>query len=262
VKTWLVRAAAVAGASIAAWVLHVLLAPLGYGWVVWVLAAVVGGFLTLELSLRWRKRAGERADWARWKAALHDPRARRRAIDELRRAGDRARRLGPRFAVRQARLAVARAELELADGQAERAIATLSKLDVSRLEPAQAVVVRLARAQAYLHDGDVDGAAATLSPFDGSPPSDPALAASVTIARGQVALEEGRADEAAEAAAQVVVVAEPHDELWDEAQALAGCCAAARGEDPAPILDAIRAPGRRRLAALGSARLRRLLEDG
>lgn len=259
-KTWLVRAGAIVGASIAGWVLHVLLGPLGYGWVVWVIAGLAGGFVALELGLRWRKRAGERADWAQWKAALHDPPARRRALDELRRAGERARRLGPRFAVRQARLAVAQAELELADGKGERAVATLSKVDVSRLEPAQAAVIRLARAQAYLHAEDIDGAAAALSPFEGSPPSDPALAASVAVARGLVALEEGRPDEAAEAATTVLEVAEPHDELWDEAQALAALCCAARGEDPAPRLDTIRAPGRRRLAALGPPRLRALLE--
>ncbi|MEZ4339763.1 MAG: hypothetical protein R3B82_24345 [Sandaracinaceae bacterium] len=259
-KTWLIRGAVVLGLLVFGWVLRVLLEPLGYGWVVWVLAGLVGAFFATEMILRTRKRSGERADWARWKAALLDPPARRKAIAELRRESDRARRLGPRLAVRQTRLAVALAELWLADGKSDEATRTLARADASRLEPLQAAILRIARVQAYLHGGDVDGAAATLAPLEGDTLGDAVVDATLTLARGAVALEEGRLDEARAAAEAIVEAAEPHDELWDEAKALEAACRDAEGGDPNDALEAIRPPGRRRLAALGSARVRRLLE--
>lgn len=259
-KTWIVRGATLLGALVFGWVLYVLLEPRGYAWVVWTLGCFVLGFFVTEMVLRTRKRSGERADWARWKAALLDPPARRRAIGELRRAQDRARRLGPRLAIRQARVAVALAELELADGKDDAAIRTLSKVDVSLLDPLQAVILRVARAQAYLHGGDVDGAASTLIPLEGETTGDAVLDASLALARGAVALEEGRLDEARAAAAAIVDAAEPHDELWDEAKALEAACLAASGAPHAASLEAIQEAGRRRLAALGSARVRALIE--
>ncbi len=258
-KTWLIRGAVVLGLLISGWVLRVLLEPLGYGWVVWVLAGLVGGFFVLELTLRARKRGTERADWARWRAALLDPPARRRAIAELRREGDRARRLGARLIVRQTRLAVALAELQLADGKADEAVRTLSRVDASLLDPPQAALLRVARVQAYLHDGDVDGAAATLAPLEGDTLGDAVVDATLALARGAVALEEGRVAEARAAAEAIVEAAEAHDELWDEAKALEAACLDAEGGDAGPVILAIHEPGRARLAALGSARVRALI---
>ncbi len=247
------------GALTFGWVSHVLLAPLGYAWVVWILSALVGSFFVVEVGLRWRKRTLERAAWARYEHALLERAGRRAVIEELRRELARARRLGPRLQVRQARLSVALASLELAEGRSDAAITTLSKLDVSKLEPLQAAVIRIARAQAYLHCRDVDGAAATLSPLTRTPTGDAALDASVRLAAAAVALEEGRPDEAHAAAAAVLEIAEQDDELWDEAKALEAACRHARGEPHEPALRAIGATGRRRLAAVGSARVRELL---
>ena len=260
-KTWIIRGITLLGALTFGWVLHMLLAPLGYAWVVWALGALAGAFFVVEIVLRWRKRAGERAAWDRYQRALLDPSLRRGVLQELRRELARARRLGPRLKVRQTRLSVALASLELADGKGDAAIATLSKIDVSKLEPLQGVVVRIARAQAYLHGRDIDGAAATLSPLAGTSSGDAALDASVKLAEGAVALEEGDRDTASAAASAVLAVAERDDELWDEAKALEAACLHAAGEPHESALREIGAEGRARLAAVGSARVRELLSD-
>lgn len=259
-KTWIIRGITLLVGLTFGWVLYKLLAPLGYAWVVWTLAALSVGFFVLETVLRHRKRTAERTAWARWQNALLDPAARRKAILEVRRELARARRLGPRLRVRQARLSVALANLELGEGRSEDAIATLSKLDVSKLEPQQAVVVRIARAQAYLHGDDIDGAAATLSPLTDDTTGDAVLDASVTLARAAIAVEEGALDDASTAAARILGLAAKDDELWDEAKALEAVCLDARGEPHQAALREIAEPGRARLAALGSARLRGLLE--
>lgn len=257
-KIWIARAATLAALLFAGLALHVFLAPKGYAWVVWTLGTVVLAFFVLEIGLRMRKRATERSDWRRWKASLGDPRARRTALNELRREIGRARRLGPRLRVRHTRLAVVAAELQLAGGASDAAVVTLSKIDVSTLEPLQAVIVRIARAQAYLHGDDVDGAIATLSALDESS-GDAVLDASATLVRGAVALEEGRLEEAEGAAREIVDAAEEHDELWDEAKALEAACAHACGESADVLVREIRAPGRERLSLIGSARIRRML---
>ena len=259
-KVWTLRALWITSALALGWALHSFLEPRGAGSVVWILGGVVTLFLLVEFVLRTRKRRDERASWARHERALLDPAARRRSIQELRRELARARRLGPRLIVRQTRLSVALADLQLAEGDSDGAVQTLSRLDISRLDDLQATVVRLSRARAYLHGDDLDGAAATLSPITEEVISDPVLRASLTLARGQLALEEQRPDDACAAAQQIAQIAEPHDELWDEAKALEACCMHAEGKAFDQPLGQIRAAGRERLAALGSARLRALLD--
>lgn len=260
-KTWIVRALVVIGLLFFGWVAHFFLAPRGLAWIVWTLAGIVVAFVALELVLRTRKRRGERSDWARWQAAVTEPARRRDAIRELKREIDRARRFGPRGRVKHARLATRLAELQLALGDAEAAIATLAKAPVQDLEPLPAAVIRCARAQAYLHAGDADGAHATLSPVDAET-GDAVVDASLRLARGGIALERGDADAALEAARAIAAIAEPYDELWDEARALEAAALDAQGasEAAAEALGSIEAPGRARLEAVGSARVRRLLE--
>ena len=255
VKTWIIRGVTLAGTLTFGYVLHYFLEPLGYAWVVWTLGGVALAFFALEMGLQRYRRASERAAWIRWRDALLDGGARRSALGELRRELARARRLGPRLRVKQARLSVVMAELQLAEGKSTDAIATLSKIDVGKLDPDQAAAIRLARAQAYLHLGDVDGAASTLSPLEGDTTGDAVLDASLELAFGALALEEGRVDDAAKAAAHVASIAEVHDELWDEAKALEAACLEERDEPYEEVLRAnprgarARAPAPRRFAA-------------
>lgn len=260
-KTWIIRGLTLLGTLAFGSTLHFFLEPIGYAWVVWTLGAIALCFFALEIGLQQYKRFGERASWERWRGALLDPPARKRALDELRRELARAKRLGPRLRVKQARLSVVRAELQLAEGMSRDAIATLAAIDVNQLEPLQAAAVRLARTQAYLHLGDIDGAAATLSPLAGERTGDAVIDASLKLAFGAVALEEGRTDDAGAAAREIVEIAEEHDELWDEAKALEAACLEQRDEPHRETLRAIRAPGRARLLALGSRRLREMLGE-
>ncbi|MBX3271827.1 MAG: hypothetical protein KF729_16285 [Sandaracinaceae bacterium] len=260
-KTWLIRAAVLAGTLVLGAALHAALAPRNLAWVVYALGGGVVALVALEVGLRLSRRRRERADWARWRAALLDPPARRRAIGELRRAADRAARLGPRLAVRQARLAVALGELQLAEGRAEDALRALARVDVSLLDPLQATIVRVARLQAYLHHDDLDGASSTLAPLDGAQDLDPVLDATLALARGAVALEQGRTDDALAAARAVASRAEPHDEIWDEARALEAASLEASGAPWRAVLASVEGSGRARLAALGSARVRRLCAE-
>jgi len=259
VKTWIVRGLTLAGALALGAALHFLLAPLGYAWVVWGLGGLVAALFALEMSLRARRRGRERRSWRRWRATIFDAPARERALAEIRRELDRARRLGPRLRVSQARLSVLLAELLLAKGSSREAIRVLSKIDLSPLQPLQAAAIRLARTQAYLHLGDVDGAASALTPFDGVATGDAVIDASVRLARGAVALEEGRVEEAEDAAGAILELAEPHDELWDDAVALKAACLEERDEPHEVTLRTIEAAGRVRIGALGTRRLRELV---
>jgi hypothetical protein len=260
VKTFITRAVVLVGLLLFGWVLDHFLEPLGLRWVVWTLAGVVVAFFLLETGLRARKRARERADWRRWRAAMDDPNARRAAIRELRSRIDATRRLGRRFRVRHARLATTLAELHEADGDGEAAVKVLAKVPATELEPLQEAVVRHARAQAYLHAGDPEGAAATLKPLPEST-GDAVLDASLTLVRGAVALEESRVDDALSAAREIAAKAEPHDELWDEATALEAACLHEQGDEDAAreALARLEEAGRRRLARVGSARVRDLI---
>ncbi|RZO52912.1 MAG: hypothetical protein EVA89_30170 [Sandaracinaceae bacterium] len=264
-KTWIVRALVVIGLLFFGWIGHFFLAPRGLAWIVWTVASVIGAFVALEVILRTRKRREERADWARFEAAVTDPGSRREVIRELVREIDRARRFGPRGRMPHARLAVRLAELHLANDDAEKALQALAKVPVTELEPLPAAVVRCARAQAYLHAGDADGAHAALSPLgaelDAAAIGDPVLDATLALARGGLALERGDPDAALQAARSVTALAEPHDELWDEARALEAAALDAQGasDEAAETLGSIRATGRARLEAIGTARVRRLL---
>ena len=261
-RTWIGRALVVIGLLFFGWIGHFFLAPRGLAWIVRTVASVIGAFVALEVILRTRKRRKERADWARFEAAVTDPGSRREVIRELVREIDRARRFGPR--VRHAP-AGAEAELHLANDDAEKALQALAKVPVTELEPLPAAVVRCARAQAYLHAGDADGAHAALSPLgaelDAAAIGDPVLDATLALARGGLALERGDPDAALQAARSVTALAEPHDELWDEARALEAAALDAQGasDEAAERLGSIRATGRARLEAIGTARVRRLL---
>ncbi|HJL15905.1 MAG TPA: hypothetical protein RMH99_09625 [Sandaracinaceae bacterium LLY-WYZ-13_1] len=260
-KVWITRAVVLLGLLAVGWVLDALLAPRGLRWIVWTLAAIVLGVFALELILRGRRRRRERADRARWRAAMEDPKARRAAIRELRARIDAARRLGPRLRVRHARLATTLAELHEAEGDGDAAVRVLARVPAEDLEPLQEAVIRLARAQAYLHGGDADGADATLGPLPGTT-GEPAVDASLRLARAAVALERGEPDAALAVARDVADRAAAHDALFDEAKALEAACRDARGEptEARAALDALDETGRRRLRRIGSARVRALLE--
>lgn len=256
-KIWITRAVVLAGLLLLGGVLDHFLAPRGLRWVLWLLAGILVAFFLLETALRVRKRRRERADARRWRAAMEDPSARRAAIRELRSRIDSTRRLGPRFRVRHARLATLLAELLEADGDGAAAVRVLAKVPASDLEPLQEAVVRQARAQAYLHLGDAEGAAATLKPLPAST-GDAVLDASLALARASVALEAGRPEEARRTARAIAEEAAPHDELWDEALAIEAACLHEQGEAAAAaeVLARLEASARRRLARVGSARVR------
>lgn len=251
--TWWKRSLTLAALGLALYAIHFVVAPYGYGRVVWGVGAAFGLWLVLELVLSSRRRNRERLARRQARAALADETLRLRVRPELRRQLAAARRLGRRTRVRQARLACALAELALADGDTEAAVKTLAKVPVEELEPLIAAVVRLARGQAYLHRLDLEGARATLGPL-GDRIGDPALDASLSLLRATLDHFEGKAG--AEAVAEdVLAKAEAHDELWDEATAL---LALARG-DAAP-LDALEEAGRARLAAVAVPDVRAWLE--
>ena len=259
-KTWLLRSVALLALLGFGWVLDHYLAPLGLRWIVWVLGGIVAAFFVVEIALRTHKKTKEAAEWRRWRAAMDDPKARRDAIRQLRSRIDQARRFGLRMRVRHARLATTLAELHLADEDADTAVRVLAKVPVSDLEPLQAAVVRLARAQAHLHRGSADEAAITLAQIP-DPSGDAVVDAAATLARGSVALEEGRVDEAKAAAERIEALAEPHDELWNEARALKAACLEARGDSAAArdALADVDEAGRRRLSQLGTSRVRALV---
>ena len=261
-KTWVVRGVAGLGLVALGWFALQVLAPRGLAWIVWTVAALGAAFFLLELFVRARRRASEKAEWARWKQAVDDPKIRRTVISELERSFARARILGPRMRLTQARLATALAELHEADGKSEKAIQVLAKVPVEELEPLQAAVVRCARAQAYLHAGDVDGAAATIAPV-GDVTGDPVVDANLALVRGAIALEEGDRDGALSAARSVAAAAEPNDELWDDARGLEAACLADAGDAAGAraALEAVEQAGRQRLGLLGSARLRALVSE-
>lgn len=259
VRVWIVRAIVLAGVSLLGYLLHLVLAPRGLGWIVWALGALVLAFFALELALRARRRAGHEGDEERWRASLEDPAARRAAVRELHARIERARRLGPRLRVEHARLATILAELLTADAKPERAIAALAKVPLDQLTPIEAAVVRHARAQAYLAAGDLDGADVALAPL-AERAGDDVLDAALALARAALALGRGALEEA-ERAARAVSEAHDDEELRGEATALLAACASARGdaEGARALAAAVPPEQRRRLALLGPASVRAVL---
>lgn len=249
-----------AGLALVGWVLHALLAPRGFGWVVWTLGAFLAAFIALELVLRTRRRGADARDLERWSRAQADPHERREAIRELRSRLERARRFGPRFALEQARLSTVLAELLTADGRPEHAIAVLAKVPLDSLDDLQLGVVRHARAQAHLAAGDIEAAETTLATAP-ERTGEELLDASLALARAWVALASGNAHEADRAARAILEANEEGEELHDEALALLAASARARGEHESAraLLARIDAEGRARLERVGPAPLRKML---
>lgn len=259
-RVWIARLGMLLGLALAGWGLWFFLAPLGLGWIVWALGALVVAFVALELALRARRRGTDARALERWQAAQAEPSARRAAIREVRSRIERARRYGSRFVVEHARLATVLAELLEADARAGEAIEALARVPIDELDDVQGAVVRQARAQAYLAAGDLDGAEATLAAAPARAGVD-VLDASLALARAWVALGRARLDDAEEAARAIAREAERGDELHDEAQAILATAAHARGdhEQTRSILATLDAEGRDRLARIGPQLLREIL---
>jgi tetratricopeptide (TPR) repeat protein len=260
-RVWLTRAAIVLGLSALGAALWFLLSPHGFGWIVWVLFGLLGLAVAIEVVVRVRRAAVDERAWSRWQRAVGEPELRGAAITEVRARIDRARRFGPRLRMEHARLATQLAELLEAQARSGEAIEALAKVPVDSLDALPAAVIRHARAQAYLHAGDAESAAQTLAHAP-ERTGDEILDTSLALARAAVALHADRFDEASEKAAAVRDAAEPGDELHDEALAIEAAVRSLKGDREAAraLLDRIDAAGRARLALLGSARVRELLE--
>jgi tetratricopeptide (TPR) repeat protein len=259
VRLWIVRGAIVSGLVLLGWVLWLVLSPYGFAWIVWVLAGLLAAAVAIELVVRATRVHGEGAQWEVWRRAMEDDDARQLAIDDARARIDRARRFGPRKHLEHARLAAALAELLEAAGRSQEAIDTLAKVPVDALDPIPQAVVRHARALAYLHAGDIEGAAAALALVPER--VEPVLDASIAIARGVIALGQDRLDDAERFARDIEAKAEEGDELHDEALALQAAVLLAREkpDEARALIARIDEGGRRRLALIGPALIRRAL---
>lgn len=215
-RRWLLRTLRVTFIAVAAFVAFNALAPMGFGWVV-LLAAAIAAFAWFGIRVAHQRRARrEDADVDRWAEALMDPPLRPSAIRELREALERVDPADRKRAPRHARLTLVLAELLEADGDPSDALDALRAVKEEVLPERTAAMVRHARAVASLSAGDVEGAAAMLEEIGVT--GDRNLDLRVVALRGLLAAEQGQGERALELAEEVRIAAGSDAELRVEAR--------------------------------------------
>lgn len=206
------------------------LSPMGYGWVVLVVAGVLASLWIGYRAYRARLQRQREARADRWAEALLVPPKRPAAFREIREV---LRQAETRRPVEHARVTLVLAELLDADGEPEAAVEALQAVDETRLPKGLAAIVRHASAVAHLSAGDPEGAAQAL---DGAEPSGSAeIELRIRMMRGLIAAERGQVTEAKRIAKESREDALDDEDLRLEARLLEAVAIDAGGDRRAAI---------------------------